>query len=375
MFDLGYRILLHDKLRFLITVSGIAFAVTLVLTQVGLFRGILGAASVTVERADADFWITSRRTANVDFSGTFSQHYLPRVRSVPGVSRAENLIVWYVRMRLPNGASEGLMLYALGDPAGWNLPWDTVAGDPEDLRRGPYLFLDVSGHKRFGAFEAGERREVLGRRLRILGLTRDAESFTTTPVGFVDFRRLQELDPHNLRERTTYILVKLAPGADRESVRAELRRRLPHNDVHTREEWAAQSRRYWIVTTGIGLNMFLTAFLGCLVGVVIVAQTLYTSTLEHFREFAVVKALGGRNADLYGIVVDQAALAAVAGFAVGAALSYLCRPLMSGLGLKMLVDPPFVAAVFAGTLLLCVAASLVSFRKIATLDPVLVFRA
>lgn len=374
MIDLARKILLHDKLRFVITVSGIAFAVMLVLTQVGLFRGILSTASVTIEAADADLWITSRNTANVDFSGTFSQFYLERVRSIPGVVRADNLIVWYLRMRLPTGASEGVMLYAMENLPRWNLPWDIAAGNPADLRRGANLFLDLSGRRRFGAFEVGEYREIMGRRMRIIGLTRGAESFTTTPVGFVDLRRIQEMDPYNLRGRTTYILVKLAPGAARDSVRAELQRRLPYNDVHTRDEWAARSRRYWIVTTGIGLNMFLTAFLGCLVGVVIVAQTLYTSTLEHFREFATVKALGGRNADIYRLLIDQATLASVAGFVVGGVLSAACRPVMAGMGLRMLIDPPFVATVFVGTVALCVAASLISFRKIATMDPVLVFR-
>jgi hypothetical protein len=39
MVDLARKNLLHDKLRFLITVSGVAFAVTLVFVQVGLFLG------------------------------------------------------------------------------------------------------------------------------------------------------------------------------------------------------------------------------------------------------------------------------------------------------------------------------------------------
>jgi putative ABC transport system permease protein len=41
MVDVALKILLHDKLRFVITTSGVAFAVTLVLVQVGLFLGLL----------------------------------------------------------------------------------------------------------------------------------------------------------------------------------------------------------------------------------------------------------------------------------------------------------------------------------------------
>ena len=41
MVSLARRNLLHDKLRFAITVTGVSFAVTLVFVQVGLFLGLL----------------------------------------------------------------------------------------------------------------------------------------------------------------------------------------------------------------------------------------------------------------------------------------------------------------------------------------------
>ena len=56
--------------------------------------------------------------------------------------------------------------------------------------------------------------------------------------------------------------MKLAPGADVAAVRAEITRRLPFNDVYTKAEWATRSRAYWVANTGIGLNMYLTVFLG-----------------------------------------------------------------------------------------------------------------
>src|SRR5215831_7790337 len=115
MVDLARKILLHDKLRFLITVSGVAFAVTLVFVQVGLFEGLLSNASVPIERIDADLWVTARNTPNVDFSNTFPEMRVQRVRSIPGVARADNLIVWFARVALPTGASETAVLYALED--------------------------------------------------------------------------------------------------------------------------------------------------------------------------------------------------------------------------------------------------------------------
>jgi putative ABC transport system permease protein len=372
--DLATKSLLHDKLRFFITVSGVAFAVTLVFVQVGLFLGLMDNASLTINQIDADLWVTSRNTPNVDFAHTFPETYVKRVRSIDGVDRADNLIVWFMNVNLPTGAVEGTEVYALEDFARWNFPWNVVDGNLEDLRRGPYFILDDSAKKRWGAFETGQYREILGRRLKIIGKTVDAKSFTTTPLTFMDYRMAQALNEGDLRGNTTYILVKLAPGTNAETVRAEIQRRLPFNDVYTKAEWAKRSRSYWIDSTGLGLNMYITVFLGCLVGIVVVAQTLYTSTMEHIREFGTVKAIGGGNAEIYKILGKQATIAAVAGFGLGALQAFAMRPVMSKIDLKLIIPMPLYFWVFAGAVLLCLSAAIISFRKVASIDPALVFR-
>ena len=184
----------------------------------------------------------------------------------------------------------------------------------------------------------------------------------------------QTLDPLNLADRTIYTLVKLAPGADVERVRAEIQRRLPYNDVHTKATWANNSREYWVKTTGIGLNMYLTVFLGCLVGIVVVAQTLYTSTMEHYKEFAMVKAIGGGNADVYRILAKQAVIAAVIGFVFGTGMALGTQPVMAQLGLKLIIPNAFFGYVFVGTVVMCLLAALISYRKVASMDAALVFR-
>src|SRR5262245_59792230 len=147
MVDLALKTLLHDRLRFSITVAGVAFAVLLVFVQVGLFIGLLDNATVTIEHIDADLWVTSRNTPNVDFAHVFPESRVDRVRSIPGVARADNLIAWFFTYQVPSGAQEGSILYALKDFERWNLPWDVAEGRLQDLRRGPFIFLDASAKK------------------------------------------------------------------------------------------------------------------------------------------------------------------------------------------------------------------------------------
>jgi len=193
MVDLALKMLLHDKLKFFITIAGVAFAVTLVLVQVGLFLGLLDNATVTIENTRADIWVTSKETPNIDFAHTFSDTFVQRVRSAPGVARADNLIVNFLTISLPSGAQEGVIIYALDNFHDWNLPWNVKDGELNDLKRGRYLFLDDSAVRRYGPFHVNEYREIQQTRLKIIGRTADAKSFTTTPIAFMDFERAQAL--------------------------------------------------------------------------------------------------------------------------------------------------------------------------------------
>ena len=83
--------------------------------------------------------------------------------------------------------------------------------------------------------------------------------------------------------------------------------------------------------------MFLTVSLGCLVGVIVVAQTLYTSTTEHLREFGTVKAIGGRDRDIYGVIAEQAAIAAIVGYALGSGVTLALVPVLARIDMPLVV--------------------------------------
>lgn len=374
MVSLARKNLFHDRIRFAITLAGVAFAVTLVLVQVGLFLGLLDKATVTIRHSNADIWIAGKNTPNVDFGRPIPETLVLRARGVEGVERAENAIVQFMTIQLPNGSAENSLVYGVSDGASWNLPWKIEEGHGgDDLERGFNVVMDRSASLRFGNFAMNEYREIAGRRFRIIGRSAEAESFTTTPIVFMDFANAQSLQ-EQLRGATTYVLVKVAPGFDAADVATRLKPLFPFNEVHTRNEWANASRGYWIKSTGLGMSMGVTVFLGILVGVVIVAQTLYTSAVENIRQFGTVKAIGGSNWDIYRILGEQALINAILGFLLGAAASYGARPAMATLHLNVLLSPQFSAVVFVGTVAMCLAAALFSFRRVALIDPALVFR-
>ena len=120
--------------------------------------------------------------------------------------------------------------------------------------------------------------------------------------------------------------------------------------------------------------MAFTVFLGVLVGVLVVGQTLYAATLDRTRDFGTLKAIGATTGHICGLIATQAAVAAVLGY-------LLALPAVVGLwiaahhvGVDIVITPAFAGLVFVGALVLCLSASLLTFRRVASIDAALVFR-
>ena len=105
-----------------------------------------------------------------------------------------------------------------------------------------------------------------------------------------------------------------------------------------------------------------------------VAQTMYSSTMDHLREFGTPKAMGATNAYIYRIIMKQAAIAAVIGSALGISLSVLVVHESGKGGANILLPWQLAVGMFGVTLLMCVIAAFVSINKVTKLDPALVFK-
>jgi len=99
---------------------------------------------------------------------------------------------------------------------------------------------------------------------------------------------------------TSYVLIKLQPNADVDDVVEKLRKQLPLVDVWSRDEWSNRTRMYWMVTTGAGAALLLAAALGLVVGIVIVGQTLYASTVDRIAEYATPRHGCAQQVSLFG---------------------------------------------------------------------------
>lgn len=373
MWVLALKNLVHDKVRLLITLIGIMFSVALILIQVGMFLGMTANSSTVIEHSEGDLWIMARNSQNFDMVNPFPEDLVIAARSVEGVDWAENLIQQFAFMRLQDGGTEQIEIIGFDLNSRVGRPWNVVTGDVNLLRGSDAIFVDRTAFQRLGRLRVGDVRELVRRKVRIAGITNGIMSFTTAPYIFTSYETAQRIVPEQLSGKTTYIVVKARPGYPIDRLKQNLQKRFHNYDVRTSKEWAEKTRNYWTWETGIGAGFFGNALMGFIVGLVIVSQTIYSATMEHIREYGTLKAIGAKNRDIYLVILQQAGIAAMAGFLLAVLIQGFVL-LIKPITVQIVAPPALYIFTFVLTLFMCGMAAMISVRKVASIDPVEVFK-
>jgi putative ABC transport system permease protein len=370
---LAWRNLVHDRARFVVTLVGIVFSVVLMAVQSGLLLGFAGTAEALVTHAGADFWVMSRGTSNVDQSVIMFDRRRFKALEIPGVAAVDKYLVHFADWRRPDGRSEIIIVIGFDLDRAVGRPWNVVAGSIEDLRRPNSVIIDRLYADKLGVTALGQTVEIHGVSAHVVGFTDGIRAFTQSPYVFTSYDNALaygDVPP----DQTNYLLVRLKPGADRDEVARRLRQALPMADVHTSAKFASMTARYWLLTTGAGVALVAGALLGLIVGVIIVAQTLYAATVERLSEYATLRAIGASNGYLGAIVLKQSLIAGALGCCIGLVLDAVLVRAAAESNVSLVLPWPLAAAIALTTLVMCAGASAVAIDKIRRAEPTMVFR-
>lgn len=295
---------------------GLTFTLVLVNVQGGLFIGLIRKVSLMVDYGDADIWIGHRAMHNVDFAEDIPAAWVNRIRAVPGVAHAASYIIGWSSMSVPGGGREAVVVVGTEPPELLGNAWNVTHGRPEDVLRPDGVTVDVWELPKLGWPALGEVREIGGKRARIVAYTEGVMGFLVAPYIFTTLDRAA-VYCRKPPGACSYILVRAKPGVDIETLRDVIRSRIPEADVYTRDEYSRLSVDFWMRRTGLGISFGAATLLGMLVGLSIVAQTMYASVLDRMPEFAALKAMGIRQSDLARVLLLQALFLSLAACALG----------------------------------------------------------
>jgi putative ABC transport system permease protein len=371
-FTLASRNLFHDRLRFIATLVGIVFSIVLVTIQMGLYVGFRHMVSTMIDHAGADLWIMPVGTKCFEDPSLLDYRKRFTALAVNGVAEADTLVIGFAQWHRPDGGNNPVFIIGSDLRNGGLRPWNVVAGKVDRLEIPGAVALDRSYLNRLGITGIGATAEIQNQKVEVLALTRGIRSFTTTPYVFTPLDRARlytGISPN----KATYFLVRLANGADATTVQRALQANISDVEVLTPDQFRERSRRFWLFDTGAGAALFAGALLGLVVGTVIVAQTLYASTKDHLNEFATLRAIGSSGIYIHKVIVLQALLSAVIGFAIAAAVGFVIMRQTAETALPIIMTPELTISIFVLTVVMCTLSAIAAIVKVMRIDPAMVF--
>jgi putative ABC transport system permease protein len=370
---LASRNLFHDRLRLIATVVGIVFSIVLVTVQLGVFLSFERMVTTMIDHAQADFWIVPAETRSFEESSLLSGRQRLQALAVDGVAAVVPVVVGYASWRKPNGgASTPVLVVGAPTTTPGLQPWNLVDGAADDLSTPDGVAIDRSYFEQLGIADIRERAEINNQKARVVAVTSGIRSFTTTPQVFasLEHARLYLGVPPN---RANYYVVRISPTANTGVVRSRLINSLSDAEVLTADEFRHRTRAFWLFDTGAGAALLGSAILGIIVGTIIVAQTLYSSTKDHLKEFATLRAIGSSRTYILKVILAQALISAVVGFSIAVSIDLSLVKMTRDAALPIVMTPELSIGLFALTLAMCAIAAVAAIRVVTRIDPVLVF--
>lgn len=370
--NLAYRDIRHNLGRFLLTCFGLSLLLGVVLSMIGIYRGLVEDALTLVRTPAVDVWVVESGTR-----GPFAESSrIPgdtreAIARLQGVSAAGSVTYQSAETR---HRGEKLRLYVVGyEPGRPGGPDRIATGRP--IARSHY---EMVADKRSG-LSPGDRVELGRNTFSVVGLTDGQVSSGGDPVIYItllDSQELQfELAPPAARREVARgngpsgtdtinaVVAHVLPNTPPESV-AEAARRWKHLAAMTQAGQETILTRSVVERARQQIGLFTSLLL--IVSAVIIALILYTMTMDKIREIATLKLIGAPDRTIISLIMQQALAMGVIGFGFGALLITAVKDYFPR---RVVLQPEDGLALAGIVILVCILSSGLGVRLALKVDP------
>ena len=370
--NLAFRDIRHNLGRFLLTCFGLSLLLGVVLSMIGIYRGLVEDALTLARTPAVDIWVVESGTR-----GPFAEaSRIPgdtreAIARLEGVREAGSLTYQSVET---SHAGQKLRLYIVGYELG-------RPGGPDQLYRGRALgrsHYEMVADRRSG-LAIGDRLRLGRNNFTVVGLTDGHVSTGGDPVIYITLRDSQELQfelapPAARREvargtgagstdTINTVVARVSNNVSPETVAAAVRR-WKHLAATTQAGQETILTRSVVDRARKQIGLFTSLLL--IVSAVIIALILYTMTMDKLREIATLKLIGAPDRVIIGLILQQAVAMGVIGFGFGALLINAIKDYFPR---RVVLQPEDGIALGAAVLLVCVISSALGVRLALKVDP------
>jgi putative ABC transport system permease protein len=378
---LAWLQLTREKMRLLVALAGISFAVILMMIQLG-FRDALFDASTTMHiNLNTDIVLISPQSSSLIAMKNFARRRLYQTLSISGVESITPMSLGFGNWINPETRKPRQLLIIAYPPDADVFDLPGIKEYQDRVKEENVVLFDEASRPEFGPiakwFREGKTvtAEVSGRKVTVGGIFKLGASFgadgniLTSDLNLVRILSTRSLSLIDVG------LIKLKPGTNLAQALQDIRKALPEDvKVLTKSGFADFERAYWQSSTAIGFIFSLGSAMGFIVGIVIVYQILYTDVSDHLAEYATLKAMGYRSYFLISVVLQEALILSVLGYLPGFFLSiglYKLTKDATSLPIGMTVERGITVFILA--VIMCVVSGAIAMRKVQAADPADIF--
>jgi putative ABC transport system permease protein len=368
------KLLINDRGKFAALLTGITFAVFLIVQLTSVFAGILSKASATIINIGARVWVMDPAVNNPLNSIQMPDYILDLVRSVNGVKYAVPLYSGVALVKLNNGTYQPSTVLGLDDSSLVGLP-QLMEGKAADIfADNGFIVAKDSEYYKLNDPKLGTTFEINDHRAVVVGLAQVTSStLFGIPTLYTTFSRAIQYIP-SPRFTIAYILVEPKSEEDIAHIKKEVAR--AGYQALTNDEFQKLVSNYYKYQTGVGTNILIMTLTSFLVGLSICGQTFYTFVLENLSKFGALKAIGAKSYELIAMIMFQTLFTGLTGYGLGVGLSSLLIGVARQRISNYAADITFfnLGLAFFMVLIISGVSSFIAVRKVIKVEPFDIFR-
>jgi putative ABC transport system permease protein len=393
--NLAFRDIRHRPARFILSCIGVGFLLTLVLSYSGIYHGFVHEALAILDNTGAEIWVVQR-----DTRGPFAEQsrlledVRYRLATVPGVAAASPYIFYTIQREYQGRPLRfGVIGYDL----------HTGIGGPRNIVAGRNI-----GQAHYEMVADAKLKLPLGTKIHlglndytVVGLTKGIVGSGGDPVAFFTLKDAQEIQfvkdnwtIRNNRERvgrayeaalptqpslSEKLGQEFADNPDLHIVNAFALRLDPNANAQAVARQLSEWKHYSAYTNDQQTNMLMAGPVALakrqtsmfrivltIAATVIIAQIVYTMTLEKLKPIAILKLIGAQRRMIIALVLQESLALGLIAYLVALVVGSNTYDKWPRL---VLVETGDKVSLLVMVILVCVVASLMGIRRALQVEP------
>lgn len=367
--------LIHNKLRLIFSLLGIAFAVFVMFMEVGFFNGLNDSQTLLPAHFKADLVMMNKKKTHLN---KFYKFWLANLYQMLAYPEVDQVLPMYDGFAQLKNQRSGLYnaITVLSFPVGGDpLAITGLSAHLADLRNSKVLLYDRKSRAIYGDVQPGGLVELDDVKYSVGGLVELGPNFSRNGYIFMNSTAWLTHPAAGHPDRPDFGLIWLKPGADALACARKARAQLPEEvELLTPRQVSRREINFITFETPVGVIFGLGLVVGFVIGVIICYQVLFNEITDHLPQYATLRAVGYANGYLVRLVLKVALLLSLLGFLPGLVMAlFFYQGIEAYSCIVMSLNWQRVGFVLGLTVLMCVLAGALAAKKVLEADPAELF--